>query len=97
LSTDLNRENDIIYKCSETSWRAVSVHKMSDGTEKRKMANELGYNAVKLILELLRSTNSEVAIEIGMTAIQMFLDGHNYHQTISCIERLRLVSSDLPQ
>jgi len=89
LSTDLNNETDLILKCSETSWRAVSIHKMADGSEKRKMANELGYNTVKLILELLRSGNSEIAIEIGMAAIQMFFDGHNYHQTISCIERLR--------
>ncbi|MCZ7399619.1 MAG: hypothetical protein O8C62_08075 [Candidatus Methanoperedens sp.] len=89
MSTDLNEEDDTILKCSETSWRAVTIHKMTDGTEKRKMANELGYNAVKLILELLRSGNSEIAIEIGMAAIQMFFDGHNYHQAISCIERLR--------
>lgn len=62
---------------------------MTDGPDKRKKANELGYKSVKNILELLRLGNSEIAIEIGMTAIQMFSDGHNYHQVLSCIEGLR--------
>jgi hypothetical protein len=62
---------------------------MDEGTEKRKKANELGYNTAKLLLELLRIGKSDIAIEISMTAIQMFFDGHNYHQVLSCIERLR--------
>jgi hypothetical protein len=62
---------------------------MEEGTEKRKKANELGYNTAKLLLELLRIDKSDIAIEISMTAIQMFFDGHNYHQVLSCIERLR--------
>lgn len=89
MSTNSINENELILKCSETSWRGVSIHKMAEGTEKRKKANDLGYKAVKLILELLRLKKSEIAIEIGMTAIQMFSDGHNYHQVISCIEGLR--------
>jgi hypothetical protein len=62
---------------------------MDEGTEKRKKANELGYDTTRLLLELLRRGNSDIAIEISMTAIQMFFDGHNYHQVLSCIERLR--------
>jgi hypothetical protein len=82
-------KNDLIRKCTETSWYAVSIHKMDEGTEKRKKANELGYNTAKLLLELLRIGKSNIAIEISMSAIQMFFDGHNYHQVLSCIERLR--------
>ncbi|MFV9677757.1 MAG: hypothetical protein ACNYVW_08930, partial [Methanosarcinales archaeon] len=62
---------------------------MAEGTKKRKKANELGYDTTRLLLELLRRGNSDIAIEISMTAIQMFFDGHNYHQVLSCIERLR--------
>ncbi|MBN1761801.1 MAG: hypothetical protein JW878_01810 [Methanomicrobia archaeon] len=62
---------------------------MAEGTQKRKKANELGYDTTRLILELLRMGNSDIAIEISMTAIQMFFDGHNYHQVLSCIGRLR--------
>lgn len=89
MSINTTNENDLIRKCTETSWYAVSIHKMAEGTEKRKKANELGYDTTRLVLELLRRGNSDIAIEISMTAIQMFFDGHNYHQVLSCIERLR--------
>ena len=89
MSINTTNKNDLIRKCTETSWYAVSIHKMDEGTEKRKKANELGYDTTRLILELLRMDNSDIAIEISMTAIQMFFDGHNYHQVLSCIERLR--------
>ncbi len=89
LSINTISDEGLILKSSRIAWNAVSVHKMSEGTEKRKKANELGYNASKLILELLRTNNSDTAIEIGMTAIQMFSDGHNYYQVISCIEGLK--------
>lgn len=89
LSTDTINKNELLHKCTETAWHAISIHNKADGQEKRREANELGYKAVKQILELLRIGNSEVAIDIGMTAIQMFFDGHNYHQVLSCIEGLR--------
>ena len=89
LSINTANGNDLIRKCTETSWYAVSIHKMAEGTKKRKKANELGYDTTRLLLELLRRGNSDIAIEISMTAIQMFFDGHNYHQVLSCIERLR--------
>ncbi|KAF5432894.1 hypothetical protein C5S39_02530 [Candidatus Methanophagaceae archaeon] len=89
LSINTANGNDLIRKCTETSWYAVSIHKMAEGTKKRKKANELGYDTTRLLLELLRKGNSDIAIEISMTAIQMFFDGHNYHQVLSCIERLR--------
>ena len=89
LSINTTNENDLIRKCTETSWYAVSIHKMADGAEKRKKANELGYNTARLILEVLRIGKSDIAIEVSMTAIQMFSDGHNYHQVLSCIEKLR--------
>ena len=90
MSINTTDEKDLIRKCTEISWYAVSLHKMDEGTEKRKKANELGHSAAKLILELLRIGNSNIAIEVGMTAIQMFSDGHNYHQVLSCIEGLRI-------
>ena len=89
MSINTTNENDLIRKCTETSWYAVSIHKMADGAEKRKKANELGYNTARLILELLRIGKSDIATEMGITAIQLFSDGHNYHQVLSCIERLR--------
>lgn len=85
----INTTDDLIRKCSEIAWSAKSNHEKADGTDKRKNANELGYRAVKHILELLRIGDSELAIEIGITAIQMFSDGKNYHQVLSCIEGLR--------
>ena len=89
MSINTTDKNDLIRKCTETSWYAVSIHKMNEGTEKRKKANELGHNTAKLLLELLRIGKSDIAIEISMTALQMFFDGHNYHQVLSCIERLK--------
>ena len=89
MSINTTSKNDLIRKCTETSWYAVSIHKLAEGTQKRKRANELGYDTTRLILELLRMGDSDIAIEIGMTAIQMFSDGHNYHQVLSCIERLK--------
>ena len=89
MSINTTNKNDLICKCTETSWYAVSIHRMAEGSEKRKKANELGYDTTRLILGLLRRGNSDIAIEISMTALQMFFDGHNYHQVLSCIERLR--------
>ena len=86
---DTVNQNDIIRKCTETAWDAVFVHKMPEGSEKRKKANELGHTASKLILDLIRIEDSDFAVEIGMTAIQMFFDGHNYHQVLACIEGLK--------
>ncbi len=85
----INTTDSLIRKCSEIAWYAKSNHELADGIYKRKNANELGYRAVKHILELLRIGYSDLAIEIGMTAIQMFSDGNNYHQVLSCIEGLR--------
>lgn len=89
LSIDTTNKDKIIRKCAEISWCAVSNHKMPEGPEKRKKSNEIGYRAVKHILELLRINEVDVAIEIGMVAIQMFYDGHNYHQVLSCVEGLK--------
>ena len=86
---DTINQNVIIRKCTETAWDAVFVHKMPEGSEKRKKANELGHTASKLILDLIRIGDSDFAVEIGMTAIQMFFDGHNYHQVLASIEGLR--------
>ena len=54
LSISITSHDRIIRKSSELTWRAVSVHKMPEGAEKRKVANELGDQAVKYILKLLR-------------------------------------------
>lgn len=81
--------NDLIRKGTEASWYAVTIHKMADGAEKREKANELGYNTARLVQELLYIGKSDIAVELGMITIQLFFDGHNYHQVLSCIERLR--------
>lgn len=89
MSIDITgNQDDLIIKSSQYAWRAVSIHKMVDGPEKRKKANELGHILVRHILALLRDGNSDFAIEIGMNSIQMFYDAHNYHQVLSCIEGL---------